>query len=153
MLFVILWVRNNLRIRWTPRGSITRDRIRRLLKIGYPAGLEQGAWQLGFVLFLWIVSLYGTEAFAAYGIGVQILSFSFLVGLGFSIAASTHVGQRLGAEDPAGASRSGWRAMRLAIAAMTVLGSVIILFSHSIASFMIDDAEVIRLTPLTPLLS
>jgi len=68
------------------------------------------------------------------------------VGFGFTIAASTHVGQRLGAEDPEGATRSGWRAMRLAIGSMVVLGTVIILFAEQIASAMIADAEVIRLT-------
>jgi putative MATE family efflux protein len=146
LLFVWLWLRDRLIVRLQWAGALTRERVRRLMRVGYPAGLEQGAWQLGFILFLWIVSLYGTEAFAAYGIGVQILSFSFLVGLGFSIAASTHVGQRLGAVDPDGAAQSGWHSMRLAVVAMTVLGSLIILFAESIASFMIDDAEVVRLT-------
>jgi len=146
LLFVWLWLRDALVIRLRWAGALTRERVRRLMRVGYPAGLEQGVFQLGFIFFLWIVSLYGTEAFAAYGIGVQILSFSFLVGLGFSIAASTHVGQRLGAHDPEGAAQSGWHSMRLAIVAMTVLGSLIILFSESIAGFMIDDDEVVRLT-------
>jgi Na+-driven multidrug efflux pump len=102
--------------------------------------------QIGFIVFLWIVSLYGTAPYAAYGIGVQILSFSFVVGFGFTIAASTHVGQCLGADDPEGAMRSGWRAMRLAMGSMIVLGALIVVFAERIASAMIDDPEVIRLT-------
>ncbi len=115
-------------------------------RIGYPSGLEQGAVQLGFILFLWIVSFYGTAPYAAYGIGVQILSFSFVVGFGFSIAASTHVGQQLGANDPDGAMHSGWRALSLSVAIMAVLGASIVLFARPIARFMIDDPEVVRLT-------
>jgi putative MATE family efflux protein len=117
-----------------------------LFKIGYPSGLEQGAIQLGFILFLWIVSFYGTAPYAAYGIGVQILSFGFVVGFGFSIAASTHVGQQLGANDPDGAEQSAWRALTLSMVIMVVLGVLIVFFAEPIARFMIDDPEVVRLT-------
>jgi putative MATE family efflux protein len=127
-------------------GAHSPDRLRRLLHIGYPAGLEQAVWQGGFIAFLWIVALYGTAPYAAYGIGVTILSFSFVVGFGFSIAASTLVGQHLGARDPEGAARHGWRAMGLSIAAMAALGFTIVAVAESIASFMIDDPEVARLT-------
>ncbi len=146
LISVVMWFRGWLRVApiWT--GIFSGARVRQLVRIGYPAGLEQGAVQIGFIVFLWIVSLYGTAPYAAYGIGVQILSFSFVVGFGFSIAASTHVGQRLGAGDPEGASQSGWRAMWLAVGAMVLLGGSIILFAREIAEFMIDDAEVVRLT-------
>jgi putative MATE family efflux protein len=145
-LTVWLWLRGYLLLGVGSGGALERERVRDLLHIGYPAALEQAVWQLGFIGFLWIVSLYGTAPYAAYGIGVQILSFSFVVGFGFSIAASTHVGQRLGANDPEGAAQSGWRALRLSVLSMVLLGGAIIAGAHPLASFMIDDAEVVRLT-------
>ncbi len=146
LLSLLFWWRGWFRIRYARGASFSAQRVRQLVRIGTPAGLEQGAIQLGFLLFLWIVSFYGTAPYAAYGIGVQILSFSFVVGFGFSIAASTHVGQRLGADDPEGAAQSGWRALSLAVGMMIVLGALIIAFAEPIASFMIDDPEVVRLT-------
>jgi putative MATE family efflux protein len=146
LIFVAKWLRGTLVVGWGPPRAFERDRIRQLFHIGYPAGLEQVVWQSGFIAFLWVVSLYGTAPYAAYGIGVQILALSFVVGFGFSIAASTHVGQRLGANDPDGAARSGWHAMRLAIGSMAVLGALIALLAEPIASFMIADPEVVRLT-------
>jgi putative MATE family efflux protein len=141
-----LWLRDGLRIgRGEPGADFEPARVRRLLRIGAPAGLEQAAFQLGFTTFIWIVALYGNAANAAYQIGVQILSFSFLVGFGFSIAASTLVGQHLGAGDPEGAERSGWRAMWLAVGVMVVFGAVIIVFAEPIARLLIDDEEVVRL--------
>jgi putative MATE family efflux protein len=143
---IALWLRGSLRIApGPPGGDFEPTRVRRLLRIGTPAGLEQAAFQLGFTAFIWIVALYGNEANAAYQIGVQILSFSFLVGFAFSIAASTLVGQHLGADDPEGAERSGWRAMWLAIGVMVVFGTGIIVFAEPIARRMIEDAEVVRL--------
>jgi putative MATE family efflux protein len=144
---VALWLRGRMLIGpGPPGGDFDATRVRRLLRIGTPAGLEQAAFQLGFTTFIWIVALYGNAANAAYQIGVQILSFSFLVGFGFSIAASTLVGQHLGGGDPAGAERSGWRAMWLAIAVMVVFGSAIIVFAEPIARLLIDDDEVVRLS-------
>jgi len=146
VLLLALWLRKRLRIGTGARGSLERTRVEQLVHIGYPAGLEQGVWQGGFIAFLWLVSLYGTAPYAAYGIGVQILAFSFVVGFGFAIAASTHVGQRLGAGDLEGAARSGWHAMWMSVLTMSVLGTSIIVFARPLASFMIDDAEVVRLT-------
>jgi putative MATE family efflux protein len=146
LISLVMWWRGWLRVGVGPGGSLRAARIRQLVKIGYPAGLEQAVMQLGFIVFLKIVSTYGTEPYAAYGIGVTLLSFSFVVGFGFSIAASTHVGQQLGAGNPEGAARSGWRAVRLSVASMTVLGGAIILGARPLAEFMIDDPEVVRLT-------
>jgi Na+-driven multidrug efflux pump len=143
---VYLWVRGYLRLGIGPPRCLERARVRRLVNIGYPAGLEQLVWQGGFIAFLWIVSLYGTAPYAAYGIGVSLLAFSFLIGWGFSIAASTLVGQHLGAGDPDGAMRSGWRAARLSVISMLVFGLAIIAGAWPLARWMIDDPEVVRLT-------
>jgi putative MATE family efflux protein len=141
-----LWLRGRLVVGVGPPGGDWEPaRVRRLLRIGTPAGLEQAAFQFGFTAFIWIVALYGNAANAAYQIGVQILSFSFLVGFGFSIAASTLVGQNLGAGDPIAAERSGWRAMGLAVVVMVLFGTAIIAFAEPIARLLIDDAEVVRL--------
>jgi putative MATE family efflux protein len=146
LIFVVKWLRGTLIVGLGPSDALSGPRVREIFRIGYPAGIEQFVWQAGFIAFLWVVALYGTAPYAAYGIGVQILALSFVVGFGFSIAASTHVGQKLGAQDPQGAAESGWHAMRLAIGSMVVLGAAVIASAEQIASFMIDDAEVVRLT-------
>jgi putative MATE family efflux protein len=145
-LLLGLWLRGRLRIGPGRGRALDRSRALRLLRIGYPAGLEQAAWQGGLVLFLWIVAFYGTAPYAAYGIGVSLLSFSFVVGFGFSIAAATLVGQHLGAGDPDAAARSGWHAMGLSVGVMIVFGTAIIAGARPLAEFLIDDPEVVRLT-------
>lgn len=146
VLTVSLWLGGGLVIGWGPRGGdFDRSRIRRILHIGYPSGLEQLVFQAGLMTFLMIVARYGEAPYAAYSIGVNILSFSFLVGFGFSIAASTMVGQNLGAGDPEAAERSGWRAMFLSVGVMVVFGAVLIATAEPFARFLIDDDEVVRL--------
>ena len=63
------------------------------------------------MLFQRIMSTFGTNVVAAYGVGSMLLNFSFMPGVGFAVAASTLVGQHLGARDPDRAAREGWRSM------------------------------------------
>ena len=146
VISLVMWLKGWLRIGVGTGVALTKRRVLQLFRIGLPAGIEQLIFQVGFVAFMYVVSFYGTAPYAAYGIGVQLLSLSFVVGFGFAIAASTHVGQRLGAGDPEGAARSGWRAMWLSIASMTGVGALVIATANYTASLMIDDPEVIRLT-------
>ncbi len=145
-IFLGMWYRHKLIIDVGGTGSLNQIRTKQLVSIGYPAGIEQAVFQIGFVAFLWIVALFGTAPYAAYGVGVSILSISFVVGFGFSIAGATLVGQHLGARDARGAARQGWRATRLAITSMVLLSIVIAGFATEIARFLIDDDEVVRLT-------
>ncbi len=142
-----LWRAGRLLIRPVTGARTDRERVRRLLRIGYPAALEQLVVQGGFIAFTTIIArYYGVVPLAAYGIGVQILSMSFVVGFGFSIAASTLVGQHLGAGSLERAARSGWRATTLAVASMSALSVLIIVFAHPIADAMISDRAVAAYT-------
>jgi len=144
VLFLGLLIRGRLvltlhRFRWLPRLST----VRRVLAIGLPTAAEQLLMQVGFMLYLAIAATYGTAAVAAYFIGVRILALSFLPGFGFGAAASTLVGQNLGAGNVNGAERSGWEANRLAMLFMSVGGVLVFFFARSIARMFIDDPAVV----------
>jgi putative MATE family efflux protein len=141
-----LWLGRKVRLRGAVEGWWHRDRIRRLVHIGYPAAVEQFVIQTGFILFLMLIgNFYGTEAFAAYNVGVNVLLAAITIGFGFSIAGSTLVGQHLGADDPDGAARSGWRCMALAILAMGSVGLVVMFFARPLVLFFIDDTVTVDL--------
>jgi len=141
-----LWLRGKLVVKSLWRGALEPGRVRTLARVALPAALEQLVFHGGFILFTYLLVGYGTPALAAYGVGVQILSLCFVVGFGFSLAASTLVGQALGAGDSARAAASGWRAMRYAVLAMSVLAITIVVLARPIARLMIKDEEVIALT-------
>ncbi len=65
---------------------------------------------LALLTYMSVLSTFGTAAIAAYTIGVRLLSFSWTPGLAFAAAASTLVGQSLGAGDSRLARRYGGRA-------------------------------------------
>lgn len=140
ILLLGLWMQQKFRVKHVGGGWWRAARLRRLLDIGYPAAVEQVVFQIGFFIFLMIIgNFYGTEAFAAYNIGINMLMICMTVGFGFSIAGSTLVGQHLGANDPAGAARSGWRSAGMAILAMGALGLLVIAFARELATFFLGD--------------
>ncbi len=146
-LFWWMWRRHRLVIEPTGSGFAPDWRmLRRISVIGYPAAIEQGLFQVGLLGFQRIMSLYGTAAIAAYNVGAQILSFSFIPGIGFATAAGTLVGQHLGDGAPDEAARSGWRANLGAMLSMSVMGGLVIAFAEPLARLFTDDAEVVALT-------
>ena len=146
LTFVTLWWRGHFNLKALKQPRIDTAVARKLVSIGTPAVLEQGLVQLGFLVFFGIVARYGTEAYAAYGIGISLVSFSIVIGFGFGIAAATLVGQQLGAGRPDLAIAAGWRSLRLALIAMGALAAIQVWYARELASFMIDDPEVIHLT-------
>lgn len=143
LFMLVMWLRQRFKVKYINNGWWRRDRLKRLLQIGYPAALEQGVFQIGFFVFLILIgNYYGTEAFAAYNIGVNLLAICWTVGFGFSIAGSTLVGQHLGADDHEAAARSGWRSTGWAMLSMGSLGVLIMVFAEELAVYFIGDQPV-----------
>ncbi len=152
VVLVTLWMRQKLTIKFFPGDLFQKTRYQRLLHIGYPVAVEQIVLQAGFFVFLTLIGrFYGTEAFAAYNVGVNMLNAAMVIGYGFSIAGSTLVGQHLGAGDVEGAARSGWRACVIAVAAMTTVGLVVVFNAPVLARFFLgsDQIAVQRTTEFT----
>ena len=122
------------------------DLGKRILRIGYPAAVEQLVIQFGFVAYVAFIASYGDKEVAAYFIGVRILALSFLPGFGFSSAAATLVGQGLGARAPIFSRKAGWESTGMAVVLMSAMGLVIFIFARQIAAVFIDDPEVITYT-------
>ena len=124
---------------WRPDGPL----LRRLIAVGGPAAGENGSIQFGMMFFSLMVIHLGTAAFAAQQVVFSAASLSMLPGLAFSVAATTLVGQHLGAGDPKGAARSGWQSTAAAMGWMSLGGLVFFLFPAPIIRLYTNDPDVI----------
>jgi len=91
------------------------------------------------------VHAFGPTAGAAMGIGNRMESFSYLICSGFAVAASTMVGQNLGAGKPDRAARCAWGATGIAVAVTLAVAVVFVSLPRAIASVFTDDPEVLRM--------
>ncbi len=126
------------------RDGLTPAGIRSVLRVAAPAMGERAVLDLALLMYFKILAQYGPGAIAAYAIGVRLLAFSWLPGIGFGVAAATLVGQALGASEAERARRAGWRSMTLALASMAVLGVVCAGLRDHLAHIFTHDAVIIE---------
>jgi len=119
--------------------------IGRILRVGLPSGLEQLLFRTGHMVFARILAELGTVAYAANQVAMNGWSLSFMPGFGFALAATTLVGQSLGADDPEGAQRRGYTAYRMGAALMGTVGLAFLLFPAQIVGFFTNDPQVIAI--------
>ena len=120
-------------------------RIKRLLRLGFPAAVqivfEVGAFGAATV----IAGKLNPEALAAHYIALNCASITYMVPLGISAAAAVAVGHAIGAGDPARARRAGWLAIGIAAAFMAVMAVVLIGVPRLILRIYTSDAGVIQI--------
>lgn len=71
--------------------------IHKILYIGVPNGLENGIFQLGRILVVSIIALFGTTQIAANGVANSLDAVGVIVGQATSLAMITVIGQCVGA--------------------------------------------------------
>jgi multidrug resistance protein, MATE family len=119
--------------------------LKRIMNIGMPAGAEQVLMRMAQTVFAVTVAGLGTQAFAAHQLALQGESISYMPGFGFSVAATTLMGQGLGAGDPGRARADARLAHVLAVISMSIMGVFFFVFAAEIMHVFIDDAAVIAL--------
>lgn len=124
------------------RGSLPL--LPEVTRIALPAVGERVILNVAIMTYFAVLGHFGSVAIAAYTIGTRLLSFSWIPGTGFSVAAATLVGQSLGGGHADAAEKSGWRAARLALAVSIVLGVGFALLRVPIAKVFTNDQGVVE---------
>jgi putative MATE family efflux protein len=116
--------------------------IKRILGIGLPSGIEQLILRTGQIEFTRTVSGLGTTVFAAHQIGISLMGLSFAPNQAFGMAATTLVGQSLGAGLPDAAEKFGLRTRRLGMLVAASVTTLFFFFGKQIAGLYTNDLQV-----------
>ena len=141
LAYYILIKRLNAKLDFIPVIS-TQD-IKKALKIGYPAALDRGISSMSFLVFVSIITAYGTAELAGYQVGLRVEGIAFMPGFGFAIAAMALVGQNIGAKDFDKAYAMGVIAGRIAYVFMGSVGIEMIVYPEFLVSFFTTDEQTI----------
>jgi putative MATE family efflux protein len=139
--------RGGMRLRpgdWRPDPAM----MRRILRIGLPSAFE-GLLRAGSgVVFLAIIARTGpgAAAVAAHTVGLQLESLARMPAFGISVAATSIVGQRLGARNPKGAESAGWTSTVLGLMLIGALAVLLFTLARPVALLFTDDPETLALT-------
>jgi len=122
--------------------------MKSILKIGLPASIERLISVASFMVFVLVITLYGTEALAGYQVGLRIEGIAFMPGFGFSIAAMALVGQSLGAKNPELAYNEAKMVVKIAAGFMGFIGLFLIFIPEVFCVYFTQDEKTIELASL-----
>lgn len=121
------------------------DLMGRILKIGIPSAVEQLLMSVGILIYSFVVIGLGEIVFATSRLALNAVFLSQMPGFGFAVAATTLVGQSLGAGNPRRARLGAYVSARSALIWMSLMGVVFWFFGRNILMVFTDDARLLDL--------
>ncbi len=136
---------------WKFEGKL----FRRLIRFGFPAGMQWALDGFAFSVFIFTIGRIGTAHLAATSIAFSLNLLCFLPAMGISQAVTVMVGQRLGENRPDLATKSTWSGFVLSWTLMAVFALSYVLFPNlylTIFQSQSDPETWAQVTVLVPVL-
>ena len=124
-----------------PKG----DTVKNAFKIGAPMGLQHLLMGSAQIVSTLIVAPLGTVAIAAHSLAITVESLCYMPGYGIAEAATTLVGQGIGAGQRILTRSFARMSVGLGISVMTVMGVLMWIFAPQLMGIMSPVTEVIAL--------
>ena len=123
----------------------SKSLIAPIIRLATPAAIERLIMRLGQVLYFGLIVVIGTETFAAHTIAGNIETFSYMPGYGLAIAATTLVGQYIGAGRTKEAYQYGILTTGIAVIFMSIIGVIMYIFAPWLATWFTNDTSAIQM--------
>jgi len=134
-----------LQLKLSDDWTLDKPTLKTMWGISSSSLFEQVFIRIGFLMYAKAVAGLGTIEFATHNIAMQVMSITFSVGDGLSIACTALVGHSLGAKRPDLAILYGRVSQRIGLMISLGLALLIIVFRGSIMSLFSIDPLVLSL--------
>lgn len=142
-LYYLFGIKGRLRVQLR-HLQLAVDVLLKLLRVSLGGILQFLIATASWLILMKIVARYGSTAIAGYIIAIRIIDFTILPAWGLGNAASTLVGQNLGAGSPERAEQSTWQAAKYNLIFMLTVALVFIFFAESLIAIFTTDPIAIR---------
>lgn len=130
------------RLEWRKMG-LDRDLLRRILRIGIPAGLQMVTFDFSNILIQSGINSFGEVTMAAWTAHGKTDAFTWMISGAFGVAITTFVGQNFGAQNYRRIRQSVWICMGMSVALVGAVAAGLLTFRSQILGIYTDDPEVI----------
>ncbi|QQY78865.1 putative MATE family efflux protein [Keratinibaculum paraultunense] len=125
--------------------KLDKEEVVSIYKVGLPSSFESIFWQIAAIIITKIILSHGEVALAAYQLGLQAESISYMPAAGFGVAATTFIGQTLGS----GEKELGKKYLKQLIVGTIIItiftAGILILFPEQVMRILTDEEEVIKI--------
>jgi len=133
------------RIRLSKKHLIINFKIMiKLLKLSFGSIGQNLISTSSWIALVRIISIFGSEVVAGYTIAIRIIGFTLMPSWGISNAASTLVGQNLGAKKPERAERAVWVTGVANMILLGAIGLILVVYPEPFIRIFIDNENVVK---------
>ena len=145
MLYWLLRRSEMLKLRKGEKMRFSKGYFISAFRIALPVALEQIAQDGAQIVSTRIVAPLGTKAIAANSFSVTAESLCYMPGYGIGVAATTMIGQSIGAKRKDLTYRLGWLVTILGMAVMSITGVLMYLFAPFMLATLTPDPSIQQL--------
>ena len=141
-----------VRLLLNPRGKIAlglsrvrffKQELKDILRVGIPAGLQQGLYAIANVIIFTTVNTFGPDATTGISVANNIDGILYQISTAPALAVMPFVSQNIGAGNIKRAEKSVGRGVLIAVALGGTIGVLFAVFSRQLSSIMTDSEAAI----------
>lgn len=117
--------------------------FKQLFKVGLPTTVEQMVWSGGMLIVTGFVAMMGITQLAIHQLFARMQAVLSMIYMGFSLAAMSHVGKNIGANDPLLAQKTGRVTRRIVLLLGVIVLIVLVVFSGPILHLFIRKEDAV----------
>ena len=117
--------------------------FKQLFKVGLPTTVEQMVWSGGMLIVTGFVAMMGITQLAIHQLFARMQAVLSMIYMGFSLAAMSHVGKNIGANDPLLAQKTGRVTRRIVLLLGVIILIVLVVFSGPILHLFIRKEDAV----------
>ncbi|MDC8006246.1 MATE family efflux transporter [Aureisphaera galaxeae] len=133
--------------------TLTKKMINKLLGLGFPSALQMFFEVAIFTAAIWLSGILGKNPQAANQIALNLSSMTFMVAMGFSVAAMVRVGNQKGLKRFRELRRIAFSIFLLTSLCGLVFATIFLLFNGQLPKIYLDETDLTNLTDNLQVLS
>ncbi|CAG7653345.1 MATE family efflux transporter [Paenibacillus allorhizosphaerae] len=155
-LLVFFWLFYRLmevRIALADYFRMSREYIRKILKIGIPSALEQVTYHSCQSVFLYFVTFLGVEALASRQYAMNISTYIYLFSSAVGIGTAIITGRLIGAGRKEEAYNRVWKSLKWGLGITVLIDAAAVVFREPLIGLFTNDLVIVRLASQVIVLS
>lgn len=142
MVYFLLFRSPELKLRRDEKLHFSISHLRKAFAISLPVGFDHIAMCGAMVVSMMIVSPLGTISIATHSFAITAESFCYMAGYGIASAATTIVGQSVGAGNRDLTISFSWLVVKLGMTIMSIAGILMFIFAPFLMAIMTPVCEI-----------